>query len=80
MLRNLGRLASNRWRCTTPIVEKTIGHLKLVQCSELNFVRYKYVTSGIQGRREFKAKPIENDDDDEDDDDFESAESLLQNK
>lgn len=78
MLRNLGRLASIRWRCAVP----TIVHSKLVQSSELNFVRYKYVTSGIQGRREWKQRPIENDDDDDDDedDDYENTEGLLQNR
>lgn len=80
MLRNLGRLASIRWRCAAPIVEKPQSfHLKLAQSSELNFVRYKYVTSGIQGRREIKLKPIKHDDED-DVDDFENTQELLRNE
>lgn len=80
MLRNLGRLANIRWRCSAGAAKATIAHLQIAQNSELNFVRYKYVTSGIQGRRELKLKPTKHDDDDDDDDYFENSQQLLHNE
>lgn len=46
----------------------------IVKSYDSNFIRFKYVTSGVQGRRNSKAKPIISkykDDEGDDDDDFE---------
>lgn len=54
MLRSVSRLAVISWRCSG----RTIKNLPLTaKCWEIDFVRYRHVTSGIQGRRNSKVKP-----------------------
>lgn len=59
----------------TPTIESSVWQFKYPlasNCGGFLHVRYKYVTSGVQGRRNSKTAPKKSTEDEEDYDDFEN--------
>lgn len=72
MLRQLSRRIANICSLQKVQYERKAPKLLASKSGEINFVRFKYVTSGVQGRRNSKTKSTANKFKDEDDDEEDS--------
>lgn len=78
MLRVLSRLVNNSVRCGTHFKPNELFKFTHALSVKANFIRFKYINYGVQGRRNSKTKPLKyiSDDDDVVEDEYGNGVSL----